>query len=144
MSLLIACSINGLQLEGTQFVCAGDQLNYNCSIMGGTATLWTGSAFNCPQDGSEITLRHRLFASNQALGICNNGDITGHGIRVDNDCFTSQLSVTVSGSFDNKTVQCAIISNEGTRTIGESLLSVASGRYAVSCYHCSLALCLVI
>ena len=125
MSLYIA--INGLLPEGTQCVCAGDNLIFNCSIMGGTATLWRGTAFDCPLVGSEISLRHRLFVSNQGFGICNNGDIIGRSVSAVNDCYTSQLNATVRESFNNKTVQCAFISSVGSNIVGESLLSVVSG-----------------
>ena len=94
--------------------------------MGGTATRWKGSLLNCPLD--VITLRHSQFESNQAFESCNNGDISGYGIRVINNCYTSQLNVTVRESFNNKTVQCILNSNEGMRIIGESLLSVVSGK----------------
>ena len=92
--------------------------------MGGTATRWRGTAFDCPLG---ITLRHSQFAANQESGICNNGDIVGRSIGVVNDCYTSQLNMTVRESFNNKTVQCAFTSSEGTRAIAESLLRVASG-----------------
>ena len=97
--------------------------------MGGIATLWKGTVFDCPLDDSEITLRHSQFESNQEIGTCNNGDIVGHGIGIINDCYTSQLNVTVRENFNNQTVQCAFTSSEGIRTIGESVLSVASGNY---------------
>ena len=113
--------------KGRQCACVGDRLIYNCSVVGGTATLWRGSAFDCPQAGSEITLRHSLFVSNGVFRICNNGDIVGHSIRVVNNSYTSQLNVTVRESFNNKTVQCVLSSNEG-RTVGESILYVISGK----------------
>ena len=76
----------------------------------------------------EITLRHSQFAANQGItGICNNGDLVARSIGVVNNCYTSQLNVTVRESFNNKTVQCASVSLVETRTIGESLLSVTSG-----------------
>ena len=31
-----------------QCACAGDRLIYNCSVVGGTATLWRGTALDCP------------------------------------------------------------------------------------------------
>ena len=95
--------------------------------MGGTATLWRGTVFNCPLDNSEITLRHSQFASNQEIGICNDGDVIGRGLDNTNNCYTSQLNITVREIFNNEMVQCACISSEGTKTIGESLLSVVSG-----------------
>jgi hypothetical protein len=118
---------NGLQPRGTQCACAGDRLIYNCSIMGGTATLWRGTAFDCPMDENEITFRHSQFAANQEIRICNDGDLVGRNVGVVNDCYTSQLNVIVRESFNNKTVQCAFTSSEGMTTIGESLLRVVSG-----------------
>ncbi len=97
--------------------------------MGGGTTVWSGSVLNCPLDGSVITLRHSQYASNQAFGICNNGDISGRGIDVTDNCYTSQLNLTVRESYANKTVQCILNSNEGIRTVGESLLSIVSGTY---------------
>ena len=99
--------------------------------MGGTATRWKGTTFDCPLDDSEITLRHSQFASNQDVGICNSGDLVGHSVGVVNDCYTSQLNVTVRESFNNKTVQCAFTSSVGTRIIGESIVRVASGMCAI-------------
>jgi hypothetical protein len=99
--------------------------------VGGTATRWEGSLLaDCPLD--EITLRHSQFESNQAIETCNNGYISGYGIVVMNNCYISQLNVTIRENFNNKTVRCILNSNEGTRTIGESILSVISGK---SCMH---------
>jgi hypothetical protein len=95
--------------------------------MGGITTLWRGTAFDCPLGDSAIILRHSQFASNQEIGSCNNGDLVGRGLGVVNDCYTSQLNVTVRENFNNKTVRCAFTSSVGTRISGESLLSVASG-----------------
>jgi hypothetical protein len=117
----------GLTPEGTLCTCVDDRLIFNCSVVGGTTTIWRGSAFNCPLDGSEITLRHSLFVTNQAIGICNDGDISGRGLGAVNNCYTSQLNVTVRESFNNKTVQCIFNSNEGMRIISESVLRVVSG-----------------
>jgi hypothetical protein len=99
--------------------------------VGGTATRWEGSLLaDCPLD--EIILRHSQFESNQAIGTCNNGDINGYGIGVMNDCYISQLNLIIRENFNNKTVRCILNSNEGTRTIGESILRVLSGK---SCMH---------
>ena len=112
--------------EGRQCACVGDRLIYNCSVVRGTATRWRGSLIDCPLD--VITLRHSQFENNQAFEICNNGDISGYGIAVVDNCYTSQLSVMIRESFNNTTVQCILNSNEGTRIIGESVLSVISGK----------------
>ena len=117
----------GLSPEATLCTCVDDRLIFNCSVVGGTTTIWRGTAFDCPLDGSEITLRHSLFASNEAIGICNSGDISGQGLGVVNNCYTSQLNMMVRESLNNKTVQCVLNSDEGMRTISESLLNVVSG-----------------
>ena len=116
--------------------CAGDRLIYNYNAVGGTATQWKGTAFDCtcPLDDSEITLRHSQFASSQDVGInfvYNNGDLVGHSIGVANDCYTSQLNVTIRKSFNNKTVQCAFTSSAGTRIIGESVYITRCIRYCL-------------
>jgi hypothetical protein len=113
--------------KGTQCVCIGDRVIYSCGVVGGSSTVWGGSVFDCPLDGSVITLRHTQYESNQAFGICNNGDISGRGLGVVNNCYTSQLNVTIRDSFNNKSVQCVLNSREGRRTIGESVLNVVSG-----------------
>ena len=127
----VTLATTGFLPEGTQCACVGDRLIYNCSVMGGTATLWRGTLFDCPQAGSEITLRHSLFASNQVFRICNDGDIIGHGLEVVNNCYTSQLNVTVRESFNNKTVHCVLSSSEGIRTVGKSILKVLSGKFII-------------
>ena len=148
MALIIFNDISattGLVPNGIQCVCAGDRLIYSCNVVGGGSTVWSGTAFDCPSTSSEITLRHSQYASNQAFGMCNNGDIEGQGLEVTNNCYTSQLNVTVREGLNNKTVQCIQNSNQGTRQIGQSTLSVTSGmhvililimcpKYAINCY----------
>ena len=126
MFALAISATTGLLPEGTQCACIGEKLTYYCNVVGGGTSVWSGTAFDCPMDGSLIILRHSQFASdsNQAFGTCNNGDIVGHGIRVVDNCYTSQLNVTVRESYNNKTVQCVLNSNEGMRTVGQSLLSI--------------------
>ena len=117
----------GLLPEGTQCACIGERLTYNCNVVGSGTSVWSGTVFDCPMDGSLIILRHSQFASNRAFGICNNGDIVGRGVRVVNDCYMSQLNVTVRESYNNKTIQCISNLNEGMRTVGQSTLSIVSG-----------------
>ena len=95
--------------------------------MGGGSTVWSGTALDCPLARSEITLRHSQFTSNGAFGICNNGDIVGRSLEVVNNCYTSQLNVTIREQFNNKTVRCVQNSNQGSKEVGQSLLSIASG-----------------
>ena len=133
MPLLHISATTGLLPEGTQCACVGERLTYNCNVVGSGNSVWSGTAFDCPTDGSLIILRHSQFESNEAFGICNNGDIVGRGIGVADNCYTSQLNVTVRESYNNKTVQCVLNSNEGMRTVGQSLLSIVSGNHNINC-----------
>ena len=93
--------------------------------MGNGSTLWEGSALDCT-----IVLRHNLFG--QSGGVprtCNNGDVTGRSLRVEDDCYTSQLSVTVSRTLNNKTIVCRLLSEDGLVSIGNSTLKVIQGQH---------------
>ena len=39
-------------------VCPGHELRLECTYMNGIATLWRGSAFDCPELNNEILLQH--------------------------------------------------------------------------------------
>ena len=113
--------------DNTQCTCPSDLLTYTCTAVGGGTTLWGGTAFDCPSTANEIILRHSLFAVRGAFGDCNNGAIVGRSLRVENNCYISQLNVTISTSLNNKTVQCAHNSDVGTNTVDEASLNVISG-----------------
>ena len=89
-------------------VCPGDILTYECTVMGGTATVWTGIAFNCSRFSStEIVLLHsRFISANGTSFICNNGAIVVGGLSVDGNNYTSQLNVTVTPETIGKTIEC--------------------------------------
>ena len=96
-----------------QCICPGSDLTYECTIMDETAigvvtsTVWTGTAFDCPETEDEITLPNiiRRFPSTTSLG-CNDGAIRGRGIKVEENRYTSQVNVTVDSYMDGKTVEC--------------------------------------
>ena len=87
------------------------------------STLWKGSALasQCPETGSEIVLRHRTFIQTRTCG-----NITGRGIEEGNDCYISQLSITVDSSLDIKSVEC-IYDNGSTTVIGSSYIEITKG-----------------
>ena len=95
--------------------------------MGGGSTLWEGTAFDCFETEDSILLRHSLFGSGGITGQCNNGAITGQSIGVENECYTSQLNVTVDPTLNKRTVRCTHTSLIRT-TIGETTLTVIEGR----------------
>lgn len=59
-----------------------------------------GTAFNCGANG--ILLRHDRFASRGIDGVCNSGAIVGRSLGVENECYTSELNVTISPTLNNK------------------------------------------
>ena len=92
-------------LEAIDCACPEDQLVYECSVQGGFATVWRGSAFDCGLASNSIILRHNNPTS---IGVCNNGRLVAQIVETFNGTFTSQINVTVSEDMNNKTVECAV------------------------------------
>ena len=111
----------------TGCACPGDVLTYTCTVIGAGSTLWTGTLFDCPANGSTIILQHDSYRSGGAVGECNNGAVIAQSVAVVDDCYSSQLTFTASDGFNNKTIQCTHISNNGSIAIGSSFLSVVNG-----------------
>ena len=110
----------------TGCACTGSVLTYTCTAVGTGNTLWTGTAFDCATNG--IILRHERFTqSGGAVGECNGGPIQGRSIRVENNCYTSQIDVMVSDAFNNKTIQCIHNSGTGINIIDTSVITVVEG-----------------
>ena len=74
--------------------------------MGGPAhtTVWTGSAFDCPETNNRIYQVHS-HAPDESYRICN-GDIVARISSVEGNNYTSQLNVTVTPETMGKTVEC--------------------------------------
>ena len=89
--------------------------------------MWNGTAFSCSNSNNDIQLRHSEF--NISGGSCNGGAIEARPIRVTNGCYVSQLTVRVSTSLNNKTIQCTHDSDMGPRLIGNSTLNLVYGKY---------------
>ena len=81
---------------------------YQCTVTGGLFTVWGGTALQCA--GGSITLRHSGFGSmsSPAVGECNDGQIIGRGISQENNCYTSQLNITLSEGLVGETVTCGV------------------------------------
>ena len=72
---------------------------YECTVMGGSATVWNGNAFNCPNNDNEIILLHPFLnqPDEDHSKTCNDGNIVGRSIKTDaSNNHTSQLYVKVS------------------------------------------------
>ena len=109
-------------------------------VVGGFATIWRGTAFDCLGLGNEILLRHTQFESGRATGVCNNGMITGHNLNRTFDgftdsIFTSELIIhltllnSTSNTLEGLTVECASdsINFIGSYTIAYTRLSSGIG-----------------
>ena len=111
--------------------CPEDQLTLDCSVQGGVATVWQGSAFDCASN--QIILLHNKFSDWQspAGGECNGGKIVAHSIGEFNNTYVSQLNVTVTEDMNNRTIECAAEHTNGTLlNSGASTVTVATGTHS--------------
>lgn len=94
--------------------------------MGEAATLWTGSAFDCPHAYNRIVLLHSRFMYKET-GYCNNRAIVARSISVEGNSYTSQLSIIVTPEIAGKTIEC--FSDHGLRTqyIFSSVIPTVTG-----------------
>ena len=82
-------------------------MTFECTVFGGgdVTTVWKGDFFNCSAKRRVIELAHSQrddFSSH----ICNNGNVVGKFIRIDNDSFISQLNVTLTRNITGKRIEC--------------------------------------
>ena len=120
-----------------QCACASETLKFTCTIVGSGVTQWDGTAFDCSDNTNEILLLHSDFR-NGTDGRCNGGQITGRSLSVKNNSYTSQLSVSTSASLNNKSIRC--IRNEANQMvfIGETVLTVISGKKLDTMHACGV------
>lgn len=105
----------------SECACVGQMLTYQCTTQGSSSTIWDGSAFQCISNS--IILRHSQYPHG-AADVCNNGLITGQSLRVNGDCFTSQLNVTISSELNGRGVRCT---SGDRRTIGTNFIFITTG-----------------
>ena len=96
-------------LTSSECDCLDRTLTYECTVMGdpGGATVWTGTALNCPSD--EIVLLHRRFTESDPDGVtrsCNNGVTVVQSLTVQDNLYTSQLNVTIVPNVTGKSIMC--------------------------------------
>ena len=89
--------------------CHGNNLIFECTVVGvaGGTTEWKGDAIHsCSVP--VIFLRHRDFITGTTQPIvCNGGEIVIRSLRVESDCYTSQMNISFSNTLINRTVVCA-------------------------------------
>ena len=102
------------------------ELRLECTVVGGGFTVWRGSAFSgC--SNNHIQLRHTQFEAGTAVGECNDGVIVGHGVKMVDLNFTSQLIIhlDVNSTLEGRTVEC--VYNDG-------LHETVTGNYTITNY----------
>ena len=95
-------------------ICSGDTVMYECTVIGDNRgfTLWMGDFFQCSNGNKVLELQHHQFMNIEEGGlpiarICNNGNISGRLIRVENGSYTSQLNVTLTSDVVGRSIECA-------------------------------------
>lgn len=103
--------------------------SFECTTVGPGSTIWNGTAFDCPMSSNEISLRHTQFHNRMTKADCNNGNISVASVRVENDCYTSQLNVTISSRIDNNTIVCSHENNGNITNVGTKTLTLTTGKW---------------
>lgn len=120
-------------------------LTYECTTVGPGSTLWKGSAFNCAENGDEVALRHSLFSQPGGTTVqCNNGNIMGQSLRVENNLYTSRLHVVFNTSLLGRSIQCVHFNLLSEEIIGSATIATIRGTPDTICYHCYSIVCIFI
>ena len=118
--------------------CPGDVLTIECAVMGGGATIWQGTAFQCNGNNVDsLILRHSQFGAPQkprVISICNSGTIVAQAIGIVNNSYISELMVTVSPEMNNTTAVCVHSYNLTETLVKSTTITVLpSGRQEKYC-----------
>ena len=113
-------------INNSNCTCEGYNQIYECRITGSGAIVWRGTAFDCPESSNEIVLLQGSFGTQ---AVCNNGAISGRIIRVENNTYISQLSVSVSAEMIGSNISCYHDSrgSQNVNLIGSSSLTLTTG-----------------
>ena len=122
----------------TDCICEGYNSLYECTVVGGVATVWKGTTFDCSSTDNEVILFHSINSTSQPAEACNNGAIVGHAIEFETDTYTSQLTVQFSSELNGSTISCAHDNGVDTPVIGSTLLTITTGSYLYYIYVLSM------
>lgn len=118
--------------------CHGDTLTFNCSVNGGVATVWKGSAFKCMPTNNEIVLLHSR-SNGSVNGTCNEGDITAYAelevLYSNKDKYFSQINVTATFPFAVSMFTVICFCDNGTieTVVSNWTVSISSGVDSLTC-----------
>ena len=110
-------------INSSNCICEGYKQVYECRVTG--VTLWTGTAFVCDSSSNELILLQSISGTK----VCNNGAIFGQIIRVENDTYVSQLTVSIGAETvtNSMNISCFRENGSSTTLIGSSLLTITTG-----------------
>ena len=91
--------------------------------------MWKGTSFDCPN--REISLLHTQASSGLAYGECNSQTVVARIVSVQDNCYTSQLNVTVTSSLIGTNIECLHDDVEITM-IGNVTVDSITGKYKCS------------
>ena len=112
---------------------------YECTVTGGIATVWKGTAFDCQSADNEVVLLHNTNSTSLTAETCNNGAITGRVIKVESGNYTSRLMVRVSAEMNGSTIVCAHDTGMDTLVINSTVVTVTKGEKSsgfMMCIQC--------
>ena len=129
------CTLGGssFRILSSGCTCPNYTLVYECTIVStpGRFTIWTGSAFDCPNSGNAVNLFHSGFGEAHIHRECNNGVIVVWSVGVKNNSYTSQLKITVGSDLIGKDIECIHESLVGSTRIGYSLLNMTTSTHVI-------------
>ena len=111
-----------------QCTCLGFSLTYECTIVTeGGATIWKGSAIDCPKIDNEIFLSHSLREFTKFNMSCRDRPITAYGIGIEDNRYISRLDIgNLNRSMINESVQCTY-SNGTSTVVGTDYIDITTG-----------------
>ena len=113
-------------------VCPGDSLQLTCTVAGGGTTVWRVGQ-QCT-----IVLDHLRFVNGVTMScddIVDAPSVTGSSLSVVGDCYTSQVTITITSDLNGMSASCE--HDDGTNNteyIGNYQIILTSGKnYSVFC-----------
>ena len=119
---------NTMRRIGSECVCPGDRILYECSLSGGGSTVWKGTLFHCPTKFNELFFLHSRF--DNVTEYCNSTSrsIAAHAIQIENHCFTSQLTFSADPGMTGSTVMCVHDKGDNSTIIGSHNVTITTGK----------------
>ena len=119
--------------DASTCTCPSDTVSvtYECTVIGGFVTIWQGSAINkyCMDTDDQILLLHSCFESAiNNLITCSNGTIVSMSVGIENNSYTSQLTImTDISNILGDTVVCVHSHGGNTHVIGNATIELHTG-----------------